>query len=353
MPMPTLLPLDTLSPPARAASLLLSVASMVTLPPVMFLPFAFTADSAPDTTTLIAPPIDMSESLPATLPASACAASLPRNTPSMFWVRFDFRVTSPSSCAMMSPEATTFALLLFTDTATPKAMELAFWASDMAAPVPIVLKLPVFSAVAEMSLFAMMLPTFTLASWLATVTPTAAATWIFFLSPLPPTLFRSVPAPSLICFRPSSVPSALSEPFSAVTFWLRRALVDRLRFLLLSLPPSAFFFLSSRSLILSAVLLSLFFPSPSSLSLSNSLPSSRSLLFSSNFSAFSPTLLRFRAMSAPMAVARARVTSSLWLSALICAAPATVRSFAASAFTAEEAMFTAAAAPTAVALPTA
>ena len=325
---------------------------MVTLPPVMFLPFAFTADSAPDTTTLTAPPIDMSESLPATLPASACAASLPRNTPSMFWVRFELRVTSPSSCAMMSPEARTFALLLFTDTATPKAMELAFWARDMAAPVPIVLKLPVFSAVAEMSLFAMMLPTFTLASWLATVTPTAAATWIFFLSPLSPALFRSVPVLSLICFRPSSVPSLPAEPFSAVTSWLRRALLDRLRFLLLSLPPSAFF-LSIRALILSAVSLFALSPSPSSLLSSNSLPSSRSLLFSSSFSAFSPTFARFRAMSAPMAVARARVTSSLWLSALIFAAPATVSAFAASTFTAEEAMFRATAAPTAVALPTA
>ena len=105
MPMPTLEPLDRLTPPARAASFDLSVASMVTFAPVT-LP-ASTLASALEATTLTAPPKEMVESLPATLPARDCAASLPRNSPSIFWVRVEARVTSPP--AAMSPAASTFA----------------------------------------------------------------------------------------------------------------------------------------------------------------------------------------------------------------------------------------------------
>ena len=126
MPMPTVEPWDRLTPPARAASLLLSVASMVTLPPVMVLLFAVTADSASDTTTLTAPPREILESLPATLPAMDCAASLPRKSPSMFCVRVDLRVTSPDSAETRSPFALTLVLFSLTLTATPRAMELAF-----------------------------------------------------------------------------------------------------------------------------------------------------------------------------------------------------------------------------------
>ena len=58
----------------------------------------------------------------------------------------------------------TFAVFLLTLTAAPKAMESACSAKDIAAPVPNVLKLPVFSAAALIDPPALILPIFTAAS---------------------------------------------------------------------------------------------------------------------------------------------------------------------------------------------
>ena len=188
--MPTLEPLLRLRPPARAASLDLSVASTVTFAPEIFRfcpavpPPISTLDSPWLTTTLTAPAREILESAPATDPARDWAASLPRKSPSMFWV--SLLVTVTSSVPVRSPFTFTPEVLLFTLTATPKAMEFAFFARLMAAPVPMVLKLPVFSAVAEMPFPALMPPISVWALWLAMVRPTAAATCTLVGSLSPP-----------------------------------------------------------------------------------------------------------------------------------------------------------------------
>ena len=96
-------------------------------------------------------------------------------------------------------------------------MEFAFSARDMAAPVPRVLKLPVFSAVASTLPPAVILPALTAASWPATVTPTAAATCTLDLLSLPG-LPRLVPLCSLIWLKASSVPSLPVSSLFVVTF---------------------------------------------------------------------------------------------------------------------------------------
>ena len=77
-PMPKLEPPDRFTPPARTASLLLSVASTATSPQdrVLF-PATSTVDSAPETSTLTAPAMDTLEFLPETEPLRAWAASFP------------------------------------------------------------------------------------------------------------------------------------------------------------------------------------------------------------------------------------------------------------------------------------
>ena len=188
MPIPMAAPVDKLRPPARAVILDLSVASTVTLPPLMerFLasvpPAMSTVDLPLLTTTLTAPAMEAAPPLPDTEPARDWAASLPWKSPSMFWVSLLVTVTSSFSEDSRSPLTFTPALLLFTLTATPMAMALDFSARLMAAPVPMVLKLPVFSEVVSIFLFATILPTSVLASWLAMVRPTAAATSTFCFS---------------------------------------------------------------------------------------------------------------------------------------------------------------------------
>ena len=84
--------------------------------------------------------------------------------------------------AVRSPAMTTLALFWLTDTATPTPMELLFCMSVAATPVPTVLKFPLLLLKASMFLavnFPLMLVR---ASCRVTLTPTAAATWILWLS---------------------------------------------------------------------------------------------------------------------------------------------------------------------------
>ena len=139
--MPRLEPLDRLMPPARAVSRDLSMASTVTLPPLMVLwavrlPLALSTVASPWlTSTLTAPAMETLDCSPATEPEMACDASLPAKSPVRFWVSFEVAVTSPFS-AMRSPWRSTLAVFLLTLTATPAAMALACFASDMARPRP-------------------------------------------------------------------------------------------------------------------------------------------------------------------------------------------------------------------------
>ena len=83
---------------------------------------------------------------------------------------------------MISPLTRVLASLRFTLTATPIATELVFCASDTAAPVPSVRKLPSLLAITCAPPAALILPcTFVLALCLLTVRPTAAATCTFWL----------------------------------------------------------------------------------------------------------------------------------------------------------------------------
>ena len=235
--------------------------------------------------------------------------------------------------------------MLFTLTATPSAMALAFFASDMAAPVPIVLKLPVFSAVASTFLVATILPISVFASWLAMVRPTAAATMmLLLLSSSATSSFLSV---ALLASPVASLtPDFALPPSPDFTAWDFSAFLEVASPLTVLLLSSADF--SSRRLsILSPVLLSF---------LSSAfmyLPLSRSLAFSSkSLLTVSPALARLRATSAPIAVARALVTSSEWVFEEMAALPATSAPPSIEAFTPELAMFRATLAPTATASPT-
>ena len=222
MPMPTLEPMDRLMPPARDASRDLSMDSMATLPPSIFLgasaepPSTLTWASPLLVSTLTAPPSDMAESLPATEPETAWVASLPAKSPDRFWVSLATAFTSPSFAETRSPSTLTLAVFLLTLTATPRAMELAFSAKDMAAPVPWVWKLPAFSATALMSPAASMAPTFASISWPVRFTPTAAATCTLLPVLLPGS--RRDEASSVL-FLASSRPSLVPSP-PAFSLWV-------------------------------------------------------------------------------------------------------------------------------------
>ena len=182
-PTPTLDPFETLTPPARAASFVLSLVEITTFSPVIVARLSVPVPTAMITfvfallaSTAIAPPTDALLPLPLTAPASACAASWPRKSPFMFCVSVAESSTSPFD-STLPPLISTIASLLLTLTATPAAMELALFASEMEAPVPSVRKLPSLTAVACAPPSALSSPeTSVLALWLETVRPTAAAT---------------------------------------------------------------------------------------------------------------------------------------------------------------------------------
>ena len=86
MPMPTFAPLDTLMPPARTASLDLSLAVTLTFAPLTSLAPLWPSSSLPTmlarvvawlTSALIAPEMDFSVLSPDTAPEMDCTASLP------------------------------------------------------------------------------------------------------------------------------------------------------------------------------------------------------------------------------------------------------------------------------------
>ena len=144
IPAPMVDPMERLTPPARAASLLWSTASITMFPPSIS---AFTSVAVFDFVLirLTAIPADAVPSYPDTAPDTDCAASWLMNSSSRFCTRLLRMATSPA--AFRLPFTATVASFLLSDTAAAPAMELDFSKRDMEAEVPTVAELALLSAV--------------------------------------------------------------------------------------------------------------------------------------------------------------------------------------------------------------